>query len=282
MDALPRPHANPVRPDEDPELVASRNFNSFSTAIGSAFTVLETTVALIFRTLAGKANSINPVLRGVVTILGTPAYNPTTATGNITLTAANPVVFGNATGGSFTVTLPSAATNPGLVYTLYKVDTSTNTITVVGGSLTVVLGGNSGNSVLTVTSDGTIWRITQLYEEGTYTATLTGCSPTPSATFSYTKVGKAITILTPALVGISNTTACTITGMPSHLFPSTFVDCTVSGIMDNSLIYPGDIRISSAGVMVLAFFNTISTRTGTFTNANTKGIGPEAVISYRQ
>lgn len=201
-----------------------------------------------------------------------------TAAGTTILTAISQSVFADATLGNIALTVPSAVGNTGLTLNVFKVDLTTNTVTING----IVLGGNAGQSRLVLVSDGTNWRTQVLYEEGTYTAALTGCSPTPSATFSYTKVGKAITILTPALVGISNTTACTITGMPSHLFPSTFVDCTVSGIMDNSLIYPGDIRISSAGVMVLAFFNTISTRTGTFTNANTKGIGPEAVISYRQ
>lgn len=138
-------------------------------------------------------------------------------TSNTTLTSAYSTILGDASGGSFTLTLPSAAVNTGRIYKLLKVDTSTNTITM--GS--VVLGGNSGNSVLIVQSDGTNWKTTQLYDEGTFTAAATGLTTSPTGTAYYVRNNNAVNIVIPALGGTTNANTFTYTGLPSHIQPTT-------------------------------------------------------------
>ena len=55
------------------------------------------------------------------------------------------------------------------------------------------------------------------YEEGSFTATLTGCTTAPTCTVYYTRVGNVCTLdfLGVGLAATSNTTACTVTGVPS-------------------------------------------------------------------
>jgi len=205
-------------------------------------------------------------------------YNVPSAT--ITLDSSNYYIYCNTSvNGAMTVTLPAAASNAGLAYFFDKVGASTNTLTIqgngaelVGTANTVILGGNV-MSRLSIICNGTGWSIIELYEEGTYTATLTGCTTIPTQTISYVRNGKAVSIRMNALVGTSNTTACTITGMPSHIWPATFGSPTIQDVRDNSLQHIGVIIISNAGVWSPSFYNAITTQTTTFTNAGTKGIG---------
>ncbi len=214
-------------------------------------------------------------------ILGAGFVDKTNAiTGNTTLTVSNSSVFANATSGSFTITLPTAATAAGLTYAIYKMDASTNTVTIdgsgsetIGGALTVVLGGNTSNSRLIIISDGANWQIKELYEEGAYTATLTGCTTSPTATVSYVRNGKTVSVRMSTLVATSNTTTCTITGMPSHLWPVTGSNPVIEDVRNNTLSQIGLISISTVGVWSPYYYSTISTQTNTFTAVGTKGVG---------
>lgn len=111
------------------------------------------------------------------------------------------------------------------------------------------------------------------YTEGTFTATLTGCTTSPTVTVSYVIVGKMVTLTMQALTGISNTAACSITGMPSALFPSATLELSAQTVRDNTLDHPGMVQLSTAGVMTLFFYSTISNLTSTFTSSGTKGLG---------
>jgi hypothetical protein len=55
------------------------------------------------------------------------------------------------------------------------------------------------------------------YQEGSFTGTLTGCTTSPTGTIYYTKVGNVVTVNLRYIVGTSNTTALTITGVPTEL-----------------------------------------------------------------
>lgn len=87
-----------------------------------------------------------------------------TVTGATTLTAGHDVVLCNATSAAFTVTLPAAASNTGRRYSIKKIDSSANAVTVDGnGSETV---DDSTTRVLSmqydsisIVSDGTEWWI---------------------------------------------------------------------------------------------------------------------------
>lgn len=85
-------------------------------------------------------------------------------TANYTMTATDTVVTADATAGAFTVTLPASASSTGLVYFIKKTDSSANTVTVDGNASETIDGNTTfaltqQNQVLTITSDGTNWRI---------------------------------------------------------------------------------------------------------------------------
>ena len=78
------------------------------------------------------------------------------------------------------------------------------------------------------------------YEEGSFTFTGTGFTTTPTKTAYYTKIGNQVTIRIPDITGTSNTTLCTITGLPVAIrSDSSFVSFLL--VYNNSTGYNGHI-----------------------------------------
>jgi fibronectin-binding autotransporter adhesin len=72
------------------------------------------------------------------------------------------------------------------------------------------------------------------YLVGTFTATQTGCTTSPTYTVSYTQIGNVITLTIPQETGIaSNSTSKTLTGLPAGLQPATTQDQPM-GMYDGS------------------------------------------------
>ena len=72
------------------------------------------------------------------------------------------IVQANATGGAFTVTLPTAATSTNLRYTVKKIDSSANAVTIQGNGAETIDGSNTQTlaaqwQALTMVSNGTSW-----------------------------------------------------------------------------------------------------------------------------
>jgi hypothetical protein len=94
---------------------------------------------------------------------GYPLLAITTISANTTLVAAtHDVVLVDATAASRTVTLPAAASNPGVVFTVKKIDVSANTVTIdpnasetIEGQTTLVL--NAQYQTITIVCNGTAW-----------------------------------------------------------------------------------------------------------------------------
>lgn len=86
-----------------------------------------------------------------------------TKTSNYTAAPGDNVLLGNATGGSFTFTLPTAASSTGRVFYFKKIDSSGNTVTVKGNGAELIDGSNTVvistqyTPVVMVVSDGTQW-----------------------------------------------------------------------------------------------------------------------------
>lgn len=92
------------------------------------------------------------------------ALKSNTYTANHTITTGEVVIYANANGGGFSVTLPDATTVTNKVFYIKKTDTSGNTVTIattssqtIDGSTTVLL--STPYSVRTVISDGSNWQI---------------------------------------------------------------------------------------------------------------------------
>lgn len=110
--------------------------------------------------------------------------------------------------------------------------------------------------------------------QGTFTATLTGCTTAPTVTGRYCVNNGQVTITIPANTATSNTTACTVTGLPQSVWPAR--DQFSSGsYIDNGIEVLGALRVSSSGAVVLSkgAYGTA------FTNIGTKG-HREISLSY--
>jgi hypothetical protein len=110
-----------------------------------------------------------------------------------------------------------------------------------------------------------------LYEEGTFTATGTGFSGTVQVTAYYVKCGDAATIFFPQIVGTSNATTMTITGIPAGLQPARTQGYLCVPMNDNTAISssPGLVRMNTDGTMTC--WPTVNGSSSGFTNSGTKG-----------
>ena len=120
------------------------------------------------------------------------------------------------------------------------------------------------------------------YEESSFTITLTGISGVdPTGTAYYTRVGRSVTLYIPALQGTSDTTACTLTGIPAAIRPTTNQKVPIGGVLDNSTNYPGALFINSDGTITLEFRSALTTEVNVFTASGTKGINSQTSVSYQ-
>lgn len=110
---------------------------------------------------------------------------------------------------------------------------------------------------------------------GSYTGTLTGCTTAPTGTVKYISYNGSVTLTIPTLTATSNTTACTITGMPTSIRPSVNQIC-IARYTDNGVTAVGLVVVDTAGV--ITFFNGATSSTF-FTAAGTKGC-PGVTIPY--
>lgn len=92
------------------------------------------------------------------------------------------------------------------------------------------------------------------YETGTFTATLTGCTTSPTTVINWRRCGPIVTLVCD--VGVTATSSagvpgnsCTLTGLPANLAPAKI--CTGSGIVtDNSVNEIGLLQISALATVI--------------------------------
>jgi len=121
------------------------------------FSINPTTVVdtVSVQTIGGTKTFTNPINANIIA-------NISTKTGNYTAVAADDTLLCNAAGGAFTITLPTAVGVSGTDYTVKKIDTSINVVTIATtSSQTIDLNStfpltNFGISV-TMKSDGANW-----------------------------------------------------------------------------------------------------------------------------
>lgn len=110
--------------------------------------------------IGGGASSANSVLQ----VNGAISAPITTVTGATTLTQSNGTVLGDATSGAFNVTLPTAVGITGRMYTVKKIDSSGNAVTIATTSSQTIDGVttkaiSTQYTSYTVQSDGANWMI---------------------------------------------------------------------------------------------------------------------------
>lgn len=107
-----------------------------------------------------------------------------------------------------------------------------------------------------------------------FTATLTGCTTSPTGSVKYSVSGELVTLQIPGITATSNTTAATLTGMPTALKPITAQ--VVTGITtNNGAEAVSRLEIGTNGTITLYNGTTV------FTNSGTKGVSA-CTVTYRR
>jgi len=108
---------------------------------------------------------------------------------------------------------------------------------------------------------------------GTFSATITGLTTTPTVAVLAKRAGSVVTLSIAAGTGTSNSTACTLTGMPETWRPSAAQ--TVYGrTIDNNVIGAGVIVAETSGTLTLHKDAAL----GAFTNSGIKGVSANTIV----
>jgi hypothetical protein len=132
-----------------------------------------------------------------------------------------------------------------------------------------VVAPQDGNNNSLTLADGSI-DLRKITEQtvGSFTATLTGCTTSPVGSIRYIVQGKLVTLYIPVIVGTSNATSATLTGMPATLFPARTQTVTAATQDGVSGIQIAIAEIGTNGVITLYQ----SAGGDSFANSGTKGI----------
>jgi hypothetical protein len=86
-----------------------------------------------------------------------------------------------------------------------------------------------------------------------FTATLTGCTSSPTYTVRYVKHGNTVTLEIPDVAGTSNATTKTLTGLPAELQPASRKQALLASVQDNGgTLTPALVRIQGASIAYFA------------------------------
>lgn len=169
-------------------------------------------------------------------------------------------VIGNATGSTATPSAITASSNDRIL---------SRTSGALG--FTQLTSGMFPNGVV---PDAALSATISTITTGSYTGTLTGCTTSPTLSITYRLVGGLVALnFTAALIAVSNTNACTVTGAPAAISPAVSKRC-IAIITDNSATAFGTATMDSSGVLTLG----VGAAAAAFTAANNKGIGPGVLV----
>jgi hypothetical protein len=111
------------------------------------------------------------------------------------------------------------------------------------------------------------------YSSGSFAATLTGCTTSPTITVFYARIGNMVMLSSEGVSGTSNATAMSLSGLPAFLYPVT--NKVSSHIVTNSGVnVQGRTDVTTLGS--INFY--IDAATTAFANTGTKGIPGLSVI----
>ena len=113
-----------------------------------------------------------------------------------------------------------------------------------------------------------------LFYANTCELTLTGCTFVNSADVRYSVSAGVVVLDMPSLQGTSNTTAATLTTLPTHLRPRT-AKTAIARVTDNGTTAFGLFSIATDGVITL---RVNAAGSAVFTGSGVKGVQPCAVV----
>ena len=195
---------------------------------------------------------------------------------NVTINSARALRIGNNTiGGGGVASVVTNGINlqgNGLGNSVHN-----NSFAMAGGSVTngiVVGAAHTSTKVEDNFANGTVTNFlvdsgvrTRVYESGSGNLTLTGCTTSPSAAYTYERTGRTVTMKIITSNGTSNATTATLTGLPASIQPASNQWLYVP-LFDNGAEVQGFAQVGATSTVTLS--NNIVG--GAFTAAGTKGI----------
>lgn len=117
--------------------------------------------------------------------------------------------------------------------------------------------------------------------QGTFVAALTGCTTAPTVTVEWQRIGNIVHMYIPLVTATSNSTACTLTGMPAAIRPATHRTglSVIPLLRDNGADASGATFIDVDTAGTISFYKG-TTLTG-FTNVNGKGLPVNIEVQYK-
>lgn len=178
-----------------------------------------------------------------------------------------------ATGTQYGIVVSGATTTTKTTIRFNRVTDETIGIRIASGVDAKVYNNEYENNTTNLSDAGTT--TTFCPQSGSFTATLTGCTTSPTGTVKYSVNGDAVTLEIPAISATSNTTAATLTGMPADIYPVSTQN-PVGFTTDNGTTAAGKLAIGTSGTITLHVGTS-----ATFTNSGTKGIAA-CSVTYRR
>lgn len=232
---------------------------------GVAHTINGVAGATVLKLNAGASN-VNAIQ------MVDPGANATELRLATTNTSTSVTATGNATvplnlnvGGTTVISMSTA-------FNVQTANPTSGTGLVIGGvassSTTVTAFGPTAGSQQDLTPD-----------TGSFTGTLTGCTTSPTATISFRRVGRMVTLFMPQLVATSNSTACTITGLPAALQPVTTQGCSCNNFSDNGVNAGAGTQFQMVGASGTINLARNGNNNG-WTAAGSKGVQGNVAWSY--
>lgn len=121
------------------------------------------------------------------------------------------------------------------------------------------------------------------YDSGTFVGTVTGMTAATTGTVNWTRTGNIATVyVINSITGTSNTTAMSLTGLPSQINPTNAQKVACTGITDNNV---GDSAtqcfILNTNQIAFSLLNVTNGKyTNTFTASATKGLTGAFSVTY--
>lgn len=217
--------------------------------------------------------SIAQIQDGPLTLVGSVAGTANAVTGNLAPAAAAYVA------GLQIVLIPTATNTAAATLNLNSLGVK-NILPAVGGVLV------SGVPVILIYDGTQFVAASYLQTSGSFTATLVGCTTSPTATVSWVRSGHLVTLyLESSLTGTSNSTGISLTGLPSTLYPArNQLVAFPIGTEDNGsgMIYGCMLNINSGGSVTASILKSLASGyvNNGWTSSGQKGLAAGLTVTY--